>query len=237
MKDKIFLKRINRYLGESENEGSNKGITIEGDYHFTGKPDEPIAVVTGDLTVDEDVTSLEGCPERVEGIFDCSGCKNLKSLKGAPKEVGQFICRNCDSLVDLVGCQTVTENYDDTDYHVIDCSGCKNLKSLKGAEKSGALTFKCSNCDSLTSLKYCPADDCYEGAIDCSGCKNLISLGKSFNLGALYCNDCIKLKDLGRRTSISFSADFAGCESLDDYEIEYIKGDCESVTYPNGDTY
>lgn len=33
---------------------------------------------------------------KVEGDFDCSNCKDLKTLEGAPKEVeGDFNCSNC----------------------------------------------------------------------------------------------------------------------------------------------
>ena len=40
-----------------------------------------------------DLTSLEGCPEKVAGFFDC-GDNKLTSLEGAPKEIGgNFYCR------------------------------------------------------------------------------------------------------------------------------------------------
>ena len=41
---------------------------------------------------------IETMPEyikfgKIDGNFNCSGCENLKSLKGAPKEVdGHFVC-------------------------------------------------------------------------------------------------------------------------------------------------
>ena len=31
------------------------------------------------------LTSLKGAPKKVEGSFDCSFCKSLKTLEGAPK--------------------------------------------------------------------------------------------------------------------------------------------------------
>lgn len=40
------------------------------------------------------IYTLEGGPSAVGRIFSCSFCKNLKSLKGAPKLVGgKFYCR------------------------------------------------------------------------------------------------------------------------------------------------
>ena len=39
----------------------------------------------------------------VDGDFDCSDCKSLKSLEGAPKEVENFSCTNCTSLKSLEG--------------------------------------------------------------------------------------------------------------------------------------
>ena len=53
------------------------------------------------------LTSLEGAPEKVGGYFYCKNCKKLESLEGAPKEVGRDF----------------------------DCSDCKNLTSLEGAPK------------------------------------------------------------------------------------------------------
>ena len=40
----------------------------------------------------------------VRGTFGCDSCYSLKSLEGAPKEVGgDFNCNNCDSLTSLEG--------------------------------------------------------------------------------------------------------------------------------------
>ena len=54
----------------------------------------------------------------VKGSFYCAGCNSLKSLKGAPKEVGGYF----------------------------DCSSCKSLKSLDGAPEEVGTYFDCSNC-------------------------------------------------------------------------------------------
>ena len=40
----------------------------------------------------------------INGGFYCYGCKSLKTLEGAPKEVGDdFNCNNCDALKSLDG--------------------------------------------------------------------------------------------------------------------------------------
>ena len=52
------------------------------------------------------ITSLEGCPEKVGGDFDC-GYNQLTSLEGCPKKVGgSFDCSYCsgNQLTSLEGC-------------------------------------------------------------------------------------------------------------------------------------
>ena len=49
------------------------------------------------------LTSLEGAPKKVGGVFDCFSCASLTTLKGAPKEVGSFRCYACQSLTSLEG--------------------------------------------------------------------------------------------------------------------------------------
>ena len=64
----------------------------------------------------------------VQADFFCSNCPLLKSLKGAPKEVGQ-------------------------DFY---CYYCNSLKSLEGAPKKVGRDFYCGSCTSLTSLNGAP---------------------------------------------------------------------------------
>jgi hypothetical protein len=74
-----------------------------------------------------ELTSLEGCPEKVKW-FNCSYCKKLKSLKGCPKYSPEsFDCSECESLTSLEGCPEYVDNFS--------CGGCKSLKSLKGCPK------------------------------------------------------------------------------------------------------
>ena len=76
----------------------------------------------------------------VGGNFDCSYCKSLTSLEGAPKEVGEdFYCYYCDSLTSLEGAPTEVKGY-------FDCSVCDSLISLKGAPKKVGGDFGCRDC-------------------------------------------------------------------------------------------
>ena len=83
---------------------------------------------------------------KVKRNFYCSNCKNLTSLKGAPREVGK-ICN---------------------------CSHCYSLKSLEDAPEKVGGNFECNNCISLTSLKGAPK--VIEEDFECSYCRSLISL-------------------------------------------------------------
>lgn len=87
--------------------------------------------------------------------FNCSRCKNLKSLKGGPKDVqGIFNCSRCESLTDLVGAPSRTGS----NFLAYDC---KSLVSTKGAPMimgymvPGA-TFDVSKCHNLVSLQDFP---------------------------------------------------------------------------------
>ena len=59
------------------------------------------------------ITTLEGGPSAVGRIFNCSFCKNLKSLEGAPKYVdGKFYCMKTDFTEDDVRKVTKTKYVD-----------------------------------------------------------------------------------------------------------------------------
>lgn len=84
--------------------------------------------------------SLEGAPKEVGGYFYCSYCNELESLEGAPEEVGKgFSCSNCKSLTSLEGAPEKIGGY-------FDCSNCKSLKNLKGAPKEVGEDFHCTDC-------------------------------------------------------------------------------------------
>ena len=55
-------------------------------------------IVTGFFDVDtcKNLKSLKNCPNEVGGYFSCNGCSKLDSLEGCPKKVGiDFWCKNC----------------------------------------------------------------------------------------------------------------------------------------------
>ena len=88
----------------------------------------------------------------INGSFYCSGCKSLKSLEGAPKEISKvFDCSHCDSLISLEGAPGKVGG---TFY----CSNCQSLKSLKGAPEKVGGTFDCSYCQSLKTLEGAPKE-------------------------------------------------------------------------------
>ena len=85
----------------------------------------------------------------VRGDFDCSFCKALESLKGAPKNVGvSFDCSRCTRLHTLEG----------SPKNIGEAFMCSNtaITSLAGAPKEVKGTFMICDCKSLESLNGCP---------------------------------------------------------------------------------
>ena len=85
-------------------EVSNKTITSLSNNLFA------FNIITGnfDCRGCNNLTSLEGAPEKIDGSFGCRNCPNLKSLEGAPKEVkGDFYCDFCKKLKSLEGAPKV----------------------------------------------------------------------------------------------------------------------------------
>ena len=151
--------------------------------------------ISGDFNCSycKSLKTLEGAPKKVGGDFYCSWCDSLTSLEGAPKEVGRdFVCEYCNSLKFLKGVPKIIKG-------VFSCSFCDSLISLKGApEYTGG--FICSFCDSLKSLKGAPEK--VESGFSCVNCRALTSLegapkevGKSFecfNCGKKFTKDDVK---------------------------------------------
>lgn len=162
--------------------------------------------VNGDLTISDDLVvdcngdvevidySIESLTNdifkwgTIEGNFCCRGCKNLKSLEGAPKKViGVWDCSQCGSLVNLKG----GPEYVGEDFY---CSNCKNLVSLEGAPDFVGLVFDCSDCVKLESLKGSPKQ--VSENFDCHGCIKLKSLkgATDWVCGYFYYGGHIKMK-------------------------------------------
>ncbi len=159
-----FLRTFN--LFKIDESGNKVGFAINfgevtGDFYCTdnqltsleGAPQK----VGGDFGCSENkLTSLKGAPKKVGGSFNCSR-NQLTSLEGAPQKVGGSFYCNDNQLTSLKGApQTVGRSFD--------CY--KNqLTSLEGAPKEIGRDFNCSE-NQLTSLKGVPQEvggdfDCY----------------------------------------------------------------------------
>ena len=137
---------------------------------------------TFDCSDCKNLTSLEGAPKEVGSNFICSDCGKLTSLEGAPEEVGEFFfCYNCNNLRSLEGAPEKTNGG-------FGCGKCRNLRTLEGAPKYVGGDFDCSDCRNLTSLKGAP--EMIVGTFDCHGCKKLKSLEDGPEIvGDLRCDD------------------------------------------------
>ena len=139
----------------------------------------------------KELKSLKGAPKEVGGNFSCHHCNSLKTLEGAPEEVGNnFYCYYCNALKTLEGAPKIVKGS-------FDSSHCQSMESLKGAPEEVGGVFSCSFCDSLKSLEGAPKY--IRGSFNCYDFKSLESLdgcpktvGKNF---AFYRNK-IKISKL-----------------------------------------
>ena len=81
-------------------------IYVKGSFYhlnFTGtKLPVKFSKVTENFTIREspNLITLDGCPDEVDGIFDCSGCIKLESLKGCPRKIGkEFFCTTMGNII------------------------------------------------------------------------------------------------------------------------------------------
>ena len=145
---------------------------IKNNYKIDGNltiSDDFVVDCTRNVTVkNKSITSLTNglfSWGEVDGFFECSNCKNLKSLEGAPEKIGEyFYCGYCDKLTSLEGAPKIVGSG-------FYCEGCINLKSLKGAPKKVKGVFNCNYCDKLTSLKGATKN--VGGNFECRKCPNL----------------------------------------------------------------
>lgn len=135
----------------------------------------------------KNLKTLEGAPKIVKVNFNCSGCESLETLEGGPNVVGcNLLCAECTSLKTMIGAP------EEIGFSVY-CGGCKNLKSLNGLPKEIQGVLDCSGCDDLKDLKGAPKK-IWKSAI-CTGCKNLRSLdGLEWVGERIYCKKCPNLK-------------------------------------------
>ena len=113
------------------------------------------------------LTSLEGAPQKVGGDFYCRN-NGLTSLKGAPREVGRDFNCSRNELTSLEGApQRVEEDFRCNDNQLTSLEGAprevggdfycssNELTSLVGAPQEVGGTFYCSN-NQLTTLEGAP---------------------------------------------------------------------------------
>ena len=76
----------------------------------------------------------------VKDQFNCGENDNLETLEGAPKKItgkGIFICSDCSSLKSLKGATPHVK--------IFDCTGCSSLKSLEGGPECVEDYYECDN--------------------------------------------------------------------------------------------
>ena len=135
---------------DPENDKKDIENWIKTNYNVTGRltvKNDFVVDCSGDVEVkNRSIISLTNGLFRwgyVGKRFYCNGCKNIKTLEGAPKEVRKDFS----------------------------CGGCENLTSLEGAPEKVGGGFDCSFCNKLESLKGAPNE--VGGEIYCYFCKKL----------------------------------------------------------------
>ena len=170
---------------------------------------------------ESNISSLIGAPKTIicDGslhYFDCSNCKNLRSLEGGSVMASfKYDCSNCKNLRSLEGAPK--------DCHALakfDCSGCTSLKSLKGGpDRLDRGSFKCSGCTSLKTLEGSPVVYYH---FDCSDCTSLKSLKgiRNYRINSLFdCSGCTSLETLeGGPDVVVDDFNCSGCTSLESLE-------------------
>jgi hypothetical protein len=126
----------------------------------------------GDFLINHcNLTTLEGCPSEVTGVFKASSNK-LENLKGSPRKIGSsFYVGNNNSLTSLEGGpEEVTGDFDAEDSRL--------LESLKGAPEKIGGSIRI-NSTSIRDLKGCPKEigsKTSSTTLSASNCYNLVSL-------------------------------------------------------------
>ena len=145
---------LNRYVKGTWRINSEGLVDVEGDFDCSLSGIKSLMGIRfGSVSVDfychrNQLTSLEGAPEKVGGNFYCS-YNQLTSLEGAPREVsGDFYCLY-NQLISLEGApREVKRDFD--------CSS-NQLTSLEGAPREVKRDFYCDR-NQLTSLEGAPRE-------------------------------------------------------------------------------
>jgi hypothetical protein len=187
------LEWCNRHLPKRRWKVNSQGrVDVKGDVDLAGLNFEkfpvPFGKISGSFNCSgcRSLTTLEGAPREVTEGFYCGGCTSLTSLEGAPQVVaGSFYCHGCTSLTTLKGApQEVTGDFF--------CDGCTSLTSLEGAPQEITEDFFCRGCTSLTTLEGTPQK--VEGFY-CEGCTSLTTLEGAPQVvtGDFFCDECTAL--------------------------------------------
>ena len=130
-------------------------VNVNGDVILSYKYIDEIKVkfneIKGNFLIDNnELNSLEGCPEIVNGDFFCN-CNKLTSLKYSPKTVKSYYDCCFNSLTSLEGCPSII-------YNSLNCN-FNYLVSLKGCPEIINNNFYCSyNYLIIEELKYLPKE-------------------------------------------------------------------------------
>ena len=105
-------------------------------------------IVTGTFNCHgmKQLKTLEGAPYEVGGVFKCSRCISLNNFEGAPQKAISIAAQNCLSIISLKG---LPEEIPGT--FIID--GCINLESLEHGPKSVGRDYSCIRCEKIESLE------------------------------------------------------------------------------------
>ena len=161
---------------------------------------------------DNQLTSLNGAPQKVGGDFDCSN-NQLTSLNGAPKEVGGYFDCSRNQLTSLNGAPQKVGGY-------FDCSG-NQLTSLKCAPEKVGGDFDCSY-NQLTSLNGAPQK--VGGDFVCMGNQLTSLAGAPKEVGGGF--DCMK----NQLTSLSGAPKEVGGDfSCSDNQLTSLNGAPQKV--------
>ena len=141
--------KINPETGLVDIEGKFNGPASQ-DFKDGGLLGIKFGIVDGDFSINAcGLTSLEGCPEEVTGIFSAANNK-IENLIGGPKKVGRSYTVNDNSK--LVSLEGSPEEVGGT-FNVNDC---RMLSSLEGGPKKAG-SYEC-NLTSIGSLKGAPVE-------------------------------------------------------------------------------
>ena len=185
--------QTNRYDYDGDLDNSNLS-------NFVSKDKDGFTINFGKVTGNFDCSSLglkslNGAPQEVGRSFDCYN-NRLTSLEGAPQTVGDWFTCYDNYLTSLKGApQEVGGDFA--------CSGNK-LTSLEGAPQTVGKDFRCND-NQLTSLKGAPKE--IEGNFDCSNNKLTSLEGAPQIVGrGFYCydNQLISLKGAPKEVGKDF---------------------------------